>query len=147
MYTYSEDLFMTAFFTLMTHGVSASVLVAGGGATPAGGVVPATAMVTDPAAEAAGIRSHFLAPGPGWRSGRTVSEKGQHPTTLIYDNRAACSYLEDSTSCAFCLRTTRRPCGTEGRVSVNSTAHPRELPLLASPSVSLPARGLPPSVD
>jgi hypothetical protein len=54
MCTYSEDLFMIAFFTRMTHGVSASVLAAGGGATPAGGVVPSTAMVTDPAAEAAG---------------------------------------------------------------------------------------------
>jgi hypothetical protein len=54
MGTYSEDLFMTAFFTRMTRGVSASVLAAGGGATPAGGVVPAAAMVTDPAAEAVG---------------------------------------------------------------------------------------------
>jgi hypothetical protein len=54
MGTYSEDLFMTAFFTRMTRGVSASVLAAGDGATPAGGVVPATAMVTDPATEAAG---------------------------------------------------------------------------------------------
>jgi hypothetical protein len=54
MGTYSEDLFMTAFFTRMTRGVSASVLAAGDGATPAGGVVPATAMVTDPAAEATG---------------------------------------------------------------------------------------------
>jgi hypothetical protein len=52
MCTYSEDLFMTAFFTHMTRAVSASVLVAGGGATSTGGVVPATAMVTDPAAEA-----------------------------------------------------------------------------------------------
>jgi hypothetical protein len=54
MYTYSEDLFMTAFFTLITRGVPTMVLVAGGGKTSAGGVVPATAMVTDPVAEAAG---------------------------------------------------------------------------------------------
>lgn len=54
MYTYSEDLFMIAFFTLMARGVPTMVLVAGGGVTPTGGVVPATAMVTDPVAEAAG---------------------------------------------------------------------------------------------
>jgi hypothetical protein len=47
MYTYSEDLFMTAFFTLMARGVPTVVLVAGG-------AVPATAMVTDPVAAAAG---------------------------------------------------------------------------------------------
>jgi hypothetical protein len=64
----------------------------------------------------------------------------------MYDNRAACSYLEDSTSCAFRLRTTRQSYGTEGRVSINSTASPGESPLVASPSVSL-SRGLQPSVD
>jgi hypothetical protein len=69
MCTYSEDLFMTTFFTCMTHGVSASVLVAGGGATPAGGVVPASAMVTDPAAEAAGSVSISWCPGLGGEAG------------------------------------------------------------------------------
>jgi hypothetical protein len=69
MCTYSEDLFMTAFFTRMTCGVSASVLVAGGGATSAGGVVPATAMVTDPAAEAAGSVPISWCPGPGGEAG------------------------------------------------------------------------------
>jgi hypothetical protein len=54
MYTYNEDLFMTVFFTLIAHGVPIMVLVAGGGVTSAGGAVPATAMVTDPVAEAAG---------------------------------------------------------------------------------------------
>jgi hypothetical protein len=54
MYTYSEDLFMTAFFTLMARGVPTMVLVAGGGVTSAGGAVPAMVMVTDPVAEAAG---------------------------------------------------------------------------------------------
>jgi hypothetical protein len=43
MQTYSADFFLTAFFTRKAcRGVS----VAGGGASPAGGVVPATAMVT-----------------------------------------------------------------------------------------------------
>jgi hypothetical protein len=45
---------MTAFFTLTARGVSTTVLVAGGGVTPAGGAVPAMAMVTAPAAEADG---------------------------------------------------------------------------------------------
>jgi hypothetical protein len=54
MYTYNEELFMTAFFTLMARGVPTMVLVAGGGVTPAGGAVPATAMVTNPIAKAAG---------------------------------------------------------------------------------------------
>jgi hypothetical protein len=49
MQTYSVDFFMTAFFTGIAR---RGVLVAGGGVTPAGGAVPATAMVT--AAEAAG---------------------------------------------------------------------------------------------
>jgi hypothetical protein len=93
------------------------------------------------------IRSHLLAPGLGWRSGWTANGKCQRATILMYDNKAAYSYLEDLTSCAFCLRTTRRPCGTEGRVSVNPTDGPGELPLLASPLASLSARGLPPSVD
>jgi hypothetical protein len=52
IYTYSEDFFMIAFFTLRASGVSTTVLVAGGGVTSAGGTVPATAMVTDPVAEA-----------------------------------------------------------------------------------------------
>jgi hypothetical protein len=50
IYTYSEDFFMTAvFFTLRARGISTTVLVAGGGVTPAGCAVPATAMVTTPA--------------------------------------------------------------------------------------------------
>jgi hypothetical protein len=46
MYTYSEGFFITAFFTLRARGVSTTVLIAGGGVTPAGGAVPATVMVT-----------------------------------------------------------------------------------------------------
>jgi hypothetical protein len=33
IYTYNEDFFMTPFFTLRAHGVSTTVLVAGGGVT------------------------------------------------------------------------------------------------------------------
>jgi hypothetical protein len=48
IYTYSKDFFMTAFFTLRACGISTTVLIAGGGVTPAGCAVPATAMVTTP---------------------------------------------------------------------------------------------------
>jgi hypothetical protein len=50
IYNYSEDFFMTAFFTLRARGISTTVLVAGGGVTLASGAVPATAMVTAPIA-------------------------------------------------------------------------------------------------
>jgi hypothetical protein len=52
MQTYSVDFFMTALFT---HKARRGVPVAGGGVSPAGGAVPATAMVT--AAEADGADS------------------------------------------------------------------------------------------
>jgi hypothetical protein len=45
---------MTAFFTLKARGTSTTVLVAGGGLTPANCVVPATAMVTVPVEVVAG---------------------------------------------------------------------------------------------
>jgi hypothetical protein len=64
-----KDLFMTAFFTLMTRGVSASVLIASGGATPAGGAVPAIAMVTDPVTEAARSIPISWRSGPGGEAG------------------------------------------------------------------------------
>jgi hypothetical protein len=60
--TYSEDLFMTASFTHMTHGVSASVLVAGG-------VVHATTMVTDPTTKAAGSIPISWHPSSGGEAG------------------------------------------------------------------------------
>jgi hypothetical protein len=44
--TYSEDFFMTAFFILRDHGISTTVLVAGGRVTPTGCEVPAMVMVT-----------------------------------------------------------------------------------------------------
>jgi hypothetical protein len=69
MYTYSEDLFMIAFFTLMARGVPTMVLVAGGEVTPAGGAVPATAMVTDPVTKAAGSVPISWRPGSGGEAG------------------------------------------------------------------------------
>jgi hypothetical protein len=47
--TYGEDFFMIAFFILRAHGTSTTVLIAGGGVTPAGYAVPAMAMITIPA--------------------------------------------------------------------------------------------------
>jgi hypothetical protein len=49
IYTYSEDFFVTAFSILKARGISTTVLVAGGGVTPADCTVPATALVTVPA--------------------------------------------------------------------------------------------------
>jgi hypothetical protein len=50
MQTYSVDFFLMALFTRKAcHGVS----IAGGGISPAGGVVPVTAMVTAAAADGA----------------------------------------------------------------------------------------------
>jgi hypothetical protein len=69
MYTYSEDFFMTAFFTLRARGVSTAVLVAGSGVTPAGGAVPATAMVTAPVAEADGSVPTSQRSGSGGEAG------------------------------------------------------------------------------
>jgi hypothetical protein len=74
MYTYSEDLFMTAFFTLMARGVPTMVLVAIGRVTPAGGVVPATAMVTDPVAEAVGSVPISWRPSSGGEAGGLQTE-------------------------------------------------------------------------
>jgi hypothetical protein len=86
------------------------VLVVGGGVSPADGAG---------AHHGNGHRRrgrwlcfHFLAPGPGWRSWRTANGKCWHATIWVYDNKAACSYLEDSIFCAFRLRATRRPCRT-----------------------------------
>jgi hypothetical protein len=65
----------------------------------------------------------------------------RHNINIQQYNKAASQYSEDLISCAFRLRTTRRPYGTNGRASANSTAGPEELPLLASPSASLSTRG------
>jgi hypothetical protein len=76
MYTYSEDLFMIAFFTLMARGVPTMVLVARGGVTLADGTVPATAMVTDPVTEAAGSIPISRCLGSGGETGGLQTENG-----------------------------------------------------------------------
>jgi hypothetical protein len=60
---------MTAFFTLRARGVSTTVLVAGGGVTPAGGAMPAMAMVTVPVAEADGYVPTSSRSGSGGEAG------------------------------------------------------------------------------
>jgi hypothetical protein len=64
MQTYRVDFFMTAFFTRIAR---RGVLVVGGGVSPDGGVVPATAMVT--AAEAVGSVSISWRPSRGGEAG------------------------------------------------------------------------------
>jgi hypothetical protein len=105
IYTYSEDFFMTAFFILRARGFSTTVLVAGGGVTPAGWKVPTTAMVTILSevldgsvlavyvASSAGTSSPAkLVPVTFWRLGSGREAEGlqnrqcKHATTLLFDN-------------------------------------------------------------
>jgi hypothetical protein len=105
IYTYSEDFFMTAFFILRARGFSTTVLVAGGGVTPAGCEVPATAMVTIlsevldgsipavSAASSAGTSSlaksvpvTFWRLGSGGEAEGLQNRKCKHATTLLFDN-------------------------------------------------------------
>jgi hypothetical protein len=105
IYTYSEDFFMTAFFGLSVRGFSTTVLVAGGGVTPAGCEVLTTVMVTSPAevvdgsvpavsaAPPAGTSSPansvpvtFWRLGSGGEAARLQNRQCQHATTLLFDN-------------------------------------------------------------
>jgi hypothetical protein len=105
IYTYSEDFVMTAFFILRARGISTTVLVAGGGVTPAGCVVPVTAMVTIPAevvdgsvpavSAASSVGTSFPAnsvPTTFWRLGSRGEAEGlqkrqcQYALTPIFDN-------------------------------------------------------------
>jgi hypothetical protein len=141
--TYSVDFFLMALFTRKAcRGVS----VAGGGVSPANGAVPATAMVTAAVADGAASSSSGMVreeEAEGLQEDIVSTSQYQHIAIQQGSNK----YPEDSISCAFRLRTTRRPCGTKGRASVNSTAGPEELSRLASPSVSHSAWELSSSVD
>jgi hypothetical protein len=143
MQTYSVDFFLMALFTRKAYrGVS----VAEGGVSPASGVVPATATLTAAAADGAAPTSSGLV----WRKRRKDYKwilLARHNIDIRQYDKAAGQYPEDSISCAFRLRTTRRPCGTKGRASVNSMAGPEELFCLASPLASFSTRGLSSSVD
>jgi hypothetical protein len=105
IYTYSEDFFVTAFFILRARGFSTTVLVAGGGVTPAGCEVPAAAMVTIlsevldgsvpavSAASSAGTSSPaksvpvtFRRLGSGGEAERLQNRQCKHATTLLFDN-------------------------------------------------------------
>jgi hypothetical protein len=136
---------MTGFFTLRARGVSTTVLVAGDGVTPAGGAVPTTAMVTVSVEVVGGSVSTswcLESESGGEADGPQKDSVSMQQYRYLTIQQGATSYLEDSTTCAFRLRTTRRSCGTKGRVSVNSTDGPGRLFLLASPLASLSARRL-----
>jgi hypothetical protein len=102
--TYSEDFFMIDFFSLRVHGLITTVLVAGGGFTPADCEVPATAMVTIfaeavegsiPAVSAAppvgtsspanSVPVTFWRLGSGGETKELQNRQCQHATTLIFD--------------------------------------------------------------
>jgi hypothetical protein len=61
--------------------------------------------------------------------------------------KTATKYLDDSTSCALRLRTSRWPFGTGGKAPVNSTLWSEELSRRGSPLASSPACEPMPSVD
>jgi hypothetical protein len=105
IYTYSEDFFVTAFFSLKARGFSTTVLVVCGGVTPAGCEVPATAMVTilsevvDGSVPAVSAASSARTSSPAnsvlvtfWRLGSGGEAEGlqnrqcKHATTLLFDN-------------------------------------------------------------
>jgi hypothetical protein len=138
IYTYSDDFFMTAFFTL-ARGVSAMVLVAGGGVTPAGGAVPATAMVTVP------VEVVYGSVPTSWRLGSGGEADGLQKDSVSMQQYRYLTIQQGSNFIPGGLDFMRFPLAhysTKGRVSDG----PRELFLLASPSASLSARGLPLSV-
>jgi hypothetical protein len=103
--TDSEDFFMTAFFILRVRDFSTSVLVAGGGVTPADCWVPAMAMVTIsvdvvdgsvPAVSAASsagksssvnsVPTTFWRLGSGGEAEELQERQCQHATTPKFDN-------------------------------------------------------------
>jgi hypothetical protein len=90
--TYSEDFFMADFFSLRARGFIATVLVAGGGVTPADGEVPATAMVTIPVDVVDRSVPANSAPITFWRLGSGGEVEGlqnrqcKHSTTPIFGN-------------------------------------------------------------
>jgi hypothetical protein len=152
---------MADFFSLRARGFITTVLIAGGGVTPADGEVPATATVTTPAEVVDGSVLEVSAALPAgtsspanpvpitfWRLGSGGEAEGlqnrqcKRVTTLLFDNSTGTLYLGGSTACASRLCTTRRPRGTNGKASVNSTNGPGELFLFAFPLFSLSARGL-----
>jgi hypothetical protein len=140
--TYSIDFFLMALFT---RKACRGVPVAGGGVSPAIGTVPASAMVTAAAADG-NVSSSGSAreeEAEGLEEDIVSTTQYQHIAMQQNNNK----YLKDSISCAFRFRTIRRPCGTSGKASANSTTGSEELSRRASPSASSSARGLTSSVD
>jgi hypothetical protein len=123
--TYSVDFFLMALFTRKAcHGVS----VAGSGVSPANGAVPATAMVMAAAADGAVSPSSGSAreeEAERLQEDSVSTTQYQHIVIQQGNNK----YPEDSISCAFHFRTIRRPCGTSGKASANSTNGRRSYPV------------------
>jgi hypothetical protein len=143
MQTYSVDFFLTAFFTRKAR---RGVLVVGGGVSPACGVAPTTVTVTATVADGADPTPSVSVLG-GEAEGLQMDIVSLQQYRCLAIQQGSKTILEDSTTCAFRLRTTRRPCGTKGRASVNSTAGLGELSRLAPPSASFSAWGLSSSMD
>jgi hypothetical protein len=74
MQTYTADFFMIACFTLIVRHVLVEIPAAGGGVIPARGMMPATAMVTAPVAEAEGADPISWRSGPGGEAGGLQTE-------------------------------------------------------------------------
>jgi hypothetical protein len=130
--TYSVDFFLMALFT---RKACCGISVAGGGVSPANGVVPATAMVTTAAADGAVSSSSGSAreeEAEGLQEDSVSTTQYQHIAIQQGNNK----YPEDSISCAFRFRAIRRPYGTSGKASANSTTGSKELSRRASPSAS-----------
>jgi hypothetical protein len=132
-----------AFFT---RKACRGVPVVGGGVSLAKGAVPATAMVTAAVADGASSSSS----GSAREEEAEVLQEDIVSTTRyqhIAIQQGNSKYPEDSISCTFRFRTIRRPCGTSGKASANSTTGSGEFSRRASPSASCSARGLTSSVD
>jgi hypothetical protein len=135
---------MTAFFTLKACGTSTTVLVAGGGLTPADCVVPATALVTVPieVVDRSVPTSWHLGSGEeadGLQKDRVSMQQFRYLTIQQGNNFIPGGF--DYMRFLFAYYPM-----TKGRVSVNSTDGLGELFLLAFPSASLSTRGFPLSV-
>jgi hypothetical protein len=148
IYTYSEDFFMTAFFTLRARGVSTTVLVAGGGVTPAGGAVPATAMVTVP------VEVVSRSVPTSWRLGSEGEADRLQKGSVSVQQYRYMTTQQGSTFIPGGLDYMRFPFAhypttlRDQRQSFGQLhGWSGELFLLGSPSASLSARGLPPLVD
>jgi hypothetical protein len=148
IYTYSEDFFMTAFFTLRARSFSTMVLVAGSGVTPAGGAVPATAMVTVPITVVDGSVPTSWRLGSGEEADGLQKDSVSMQQYQYFSIQQGCNFIPGGFD-YMCFLFAHNPMTLRDRRQSFSQLHTwfRGLFLLASTSASLSSRGLPPSVD